>query len=310
MIRTVNYRHKVVIGLPGGVFDSPSKGLEDFMLIVSNIAKRWPGDEAWLFQEVSFTVNPGERVGLVGPNGSGKSTLLQIITGEIQADRGSVQRTPPNIRSGYLAQDLISEPALTIEQMIFPQKKRLDELEDQLATLDADAYDAALTEIIRLTEQMDERAGWQALDDLELNLIPPKTPVSDLSGGQKTRLLLAALTAQRPDLLILDEPTNHLDIDGLTWLERWLNQFDGGLLVVSHDRAFLDRLVTSIVALDDDTLRAEVFPGNYSAYRDYQRQQHAQQWATYKDQQAEIKRLRADVSRTMSKAIKAIPDKR
>ncbi len=280
------------------------------MLIVSNIAKRWPGDEAWLFQEVSFTVNPGERVGLVGPNGSGKSTLLQIITGEIQADRGSVQRTPPNIRSGYLAQDLISEPALTIEQMIFPQKKRLDELEDQLATLDADAYDAALTEIIRLTEQMDERAGWQALDDLELNLIPPKTPVSDLSGGQKTRLLLAALTAQRPDLLILDEPTNHLDIDGLTWLERWLNQFDGGLLVVSHDRAFLDRLVTSIVALDDDTLRAEVFPGNYSAYRDYQRQQHAQQWATYKDQQAEIKRLRADVSRTMSKAIKAIPDKR
>ena len=284
------------------------------MLQVSSISRRFAGETDYVLQDVSFIVNAGDRTGIIGPNGSGKSTLLKIIMGEIEADTGSVQIIPSTTRIGYLAQGVIERDDLCVEDVVFPQLVRLRHLEDQLEhvidemttgnTQAETEYDTLLTEITNLSERLDERGGHQALAELNMAHVHMNTPIRLLSGGQKTRLILARLIATRPQLILLDEPTNHLDIDGLRWLEDWLMGFNGGLLMVSHDRALVDRLVTQVVALDTDTPTAEVFTGNYSEYMAMKAYEREQQYATWKDQQDEIARMRADVSFTMSKAMK------
>jgi ATP-binding cassette subfamily F protein 3 len=284
------------------------------MLVVSNLAKRFAGENSWLLQNISFIVNRGDRVGLIGPNGSGKSTLLKIILGEIEPDAGSSKLSPPDLRIGYLAQGVIPVDSMTVEQVVLPGYDRLHQLETNVETLAsqlgndsveiASKYDAALDELIRLSETIDVQAVRRAMDELGINDVTMDTSVATLSGGQKTRLMLAALTATRPDLLLLDEPTNHLDVDALAWLETWLRDFPGGVLIVSHDRAFLDRLVNQVVTLSTETPNAEITAGNYSDYLDHVRREREKHWSQWKDQEDEIVRLQADVSRTMSKAIK------
>jgi ATP-binding cassette subfamily F protein 3 len=288
------------------------------MLTVSNISKRFPGADEPVLTAISFTVNAGERVGLIGPNGCGKTTLLRIILGELPADEGGVIVAPPHLRIGYLPQGLDVPEDTPLRDVLFPQAADLRAAEAQVERLagalsaagsgpiDAllSAYAEAVERLEHLSRQVDSGEGQRILAGLSLDGVPLDTPVGTLSGGQKTRLGLAALLLDTPQLLVLDEPTNHLDITALEWLEGWLRQFPGGALIVSHDRTFLDEIVTRVVAIDDHTHTARVFEGSYSAYAATIRSELDRQWARWRDQQAEIARMQADVRFTMAKAVR------
>lgn len=282
------------------------------MLSVSQIQKRFRGAEAPILKDIHFTLNARERLGVVGPNGSGKSTLLRILAGELEADSGAILRTPHDLRSAYLAQGLSAPDETPLREVLFPHapalyaaQQALDQQAQRLAQGAPGAqaaYDAALETLAALGYALDEAAGLQALADVGLAEMTLDDPVGILSGGQKTRLMLAALRLARPDLLLLDEPSNHLDIDALEWLEDWLQSFDGAALIVSHDRAFLDRVCTQILALDPVTATGRVFAGNYSEYLATLEREHEKHWSTWKDQELEIERMTRDLEATRKRA--------
>jgi len=286
------------------------------MLQVSNITKHY-GD-ALILDGDTFTLNPGERVGLIGPNGCGKTTLLRIITGQKTADSGSVQHDPHDLRVGYLEQGLSYHDDATLDHILRAEQIALESLEarvaalaDALATAEGteqahlmDAYGEALAELETLAaQQTPEHVIKAILAGLDLDDLPLDMPVSHLSGGQKTRLGLARLLIQSPQVLLLDEPTNHLDIGALEWLEGWLREYRGAALIISHDRAFLDNTVTQILDLDPLTHTLTVYTGNYSDYIEAWTRQREKQWAQWRDEQAEIRRLQADIHRTKMHAM-------
>ncbi len=285
------------------------------MLTVSNLSKRFPGADAPLFEHVSFTVNAGERVGLIGPNGCGKTTLLRAIQGEIAPDSGGVLFNPPGLRAGYLPQGLAAPDDTPILDVLLPRAAALREAEAEVERLavalggdpsgaTVAAYGAALDQLEHLSREVEAREIERVLAGLGLDNLALDAPVGMLSGGQKTRLGLAALLLDDPQLLILDEPTNHLDVTALEWLEGWLRGFAGGALIVSHDRTFLDETVTRVVAMDDRTHTARVFEGTYSAYAAAVASEQDKQWAQWRDQQVEIARLETDVRQTMARAVR------
>ena len=277
------------------------------MLQVSNVSKSF-GDNL-LFQDVSFTVDAGDRVGLIGPNGCGKTTLLKIILGGVQPDTGSAWLSPAGLRVGYLAQalDALCEPGQTVGQVMKGAIAGLTEAERRVTDLSAKMAMVHGEELARLLAEYDlaletfERLGGYSikartgavLDGLDLHRLEPATPVDILSGGQKTRLGLARLLLSDPDLLLLDEPTNHLDIKALEWLEKYLQRFGGAMLIVSHDRTFLDRMVNTILELAPLTRTVNEYPGTYSDYVDAKEREQEKQWAAYKDQQEFIARMQS-----------------
>jgi len=275
------------------------------MIRLTNISKNY-GMHA-ILENISLSINHGERVGLVGPNGSGKTTLLQIITGHLQPDKGHVRYTPLHLKIEYLAQGLQFQPQEDFSQVL----SRLTATHTQAwntmqhyAVLMAETTDP--TELTKLTtaysqaEQTFETAGGYLLESrletvlagLGLLDIPRDLPVTDLSGGQKTRLGLAGLLILQPRFLLLDEPTNHLDIEALSWLESWLQNYDGAILIASHNRAFLDAVTTRTLVIDSKTATLRDFTGNYSAYRATIAHEIEQQWQAYKNQQTEIAQLK------------------
>lgn len=284
------------------------------MLVVSSLAKRYREFDEPLFQSVSFTVNAGERVGLVGPNGCGKTTIIRIIMGELAPESGVVAFVPPNLRVGYLAQGLNVDDVRRIRDVLYPEYRMLAEAEAQVEQLSAqmanatdDELDVLMVEYAEALEQLeladqrtDQSKGEQLLAEFGLDDLD--VPVGLLSGGQKTRLGLAAVLLDEPQLLVLDEPTNHLDVVALEWLETWLQDFAGGALIVSHDRTFLDRTVNRIVAMEHGIAR--IYEGNYRDYVETVRSEIDKHWAQWRDQQAEIARLQFDASRTMAKAVR------
>lgn len=284
------------------------------MLTVSNISKKFRPEDDPILANISFTVNRGERVGIVGPNGAGKTTLLRIITGELAPDAGSVMLMG-DTRIGYLPQGLAVAEDTPIEAILYPHMTALRSAEVEVERLGAllaetDQFDMVMAEYSDALERLEHYSrtvqsgrGEAVLAGLGLANYPLDTPISYLSGGQKTRLSLASLLVNDPQLLILDEPTNHLDIQAIEWLEDWLNQFDGGVLVVSHDRTFLDRMVTGILALDPNTHSVSFYPGNYRDYVEAVRSERDKHWATWRDQQAEIQRLKNDAQQTMARAV-------
>ncbi|MBI5666888.1 MAG: ABC-F family ATP-binding cassette domain-containing protein [Chloroflexi bacterium] len=288
------------------------------MLTVSNITKQFRGESAPILKNISFTVNAGERVGLIGPNGVGKTTLIQIIIGQLKADAGSIIFTPLSLRIGYLAQALPFDDAALIRDVLFPGGNSVAEAEAEverlagaLAHAAGEAYDRlalayaeALERLERLGAVTTSGDAERVLAGLGLADVPLDAPVGTLSGGQKTRLGLAALLLDNPQLLILDEPTNHLDVTGIEWLEAWLREFKGGALIVSHDRTFLDQIVTGVVALDEKTHTARFIAGGYSDYVRVVQSEFDKQWAAWRDQQVEIARLEADVHRWKEKAMR------
>ncbi|MCK6625349.1 MAG: ATP-binding cassette domain-containing protein [Anaerolineae bacterium] len=285
------------------------------MLHISNISKSY-GPET-ILTDISFIVNSGERVGLVGPNGSGKTTLLRIITGLESPDSGQVRFDPPGLSVGYLTQALVFEPGETMQQSLArvtaEHSRAWAEMQQAAAAMAAALTPVELTASTTAYTEAEARfeaaGGYELEPRLEailagLNLadIPRDLPVERLSGGQKTRLGLAGLLIQQPRLLLLDEPTNHLDLDALIWLEGWLERYDGTVLIVSHDRTFLDHMVSRILELDPVTHRLAEYTGNYDDYALAKAWALEKQWGTWKDQQAEIQRLQADVQRTKEQA--------
>jgi ATP-binding cassette subfamily F protein 3 len=278
------------------------------MLQVSNVSKSF-GDNL-IFERVSFTLNRGERVGLVGPNGCGKTTLLKIVLGELDADTGSAWLLPADLRVGYLAQALEYAPGHSVGQVMKAAISGLTEAERRLESLSVRMASAHGQELQRLMAEYDralsafERLGGYAiqpqanaiLDGLDLHDLAQDTPVDLLSGGQKTRLGLARLLLSNPDLLLLDEPTNHLDIEALEWLEEFLQRFPGAILIVSHDRTFLDRTVSSILEMDPLTHTVTHYPGTYSDYVEAKEREREKHWAAYKDQQEFIARLEGTIA--------------
>lgn len=270
------------------------------MLSVHHIDKSFAIEK--ILENITFSVNAGECWGLVGPNGCGKSTLLRILAGEEKADQGAFAFSPANLRVGYLSQGLKFIPGDTLESFLRRMEGDLPALEVRLERIAAelcaapsdrlvhDAYDQALADLALATENAGQ--SLPALSALGLGELPMDLPVAALSGGQKTRLALAGILISNPQLLMLDEPTNHLDLDMLDWLEDWLNHFPGGVLVVSHDRAFLDGVATGILEIDPLSHHLKAYAGNYSDYLDQKSAEREQRWQEYTDQQAEIARLR------------------
>ena len=284
------------------------------MLKVSAISKSF-GDVTVL-KNVTFTINAGERAGLIGPNGAGKSTLLKIIAGDEKADSGSAALGIGE-RLGYLAQALVFAPAATVGDVVGESVGAALSLSDDIEHLaaviasetDPDAQQRYMAEYAEALDQMERMDGYgiearlkEVLAGLGLDTIETDTPVAQLSGGQKTRLGLARLLLSQPDVLLLDEPTNHLDITALAWLERFIVGYTGAVLVVSHDRAFLDRVVTQILELSEERHTVRAFPGTYDDYLDAIITEQEKQTAQYRREQDYIARMEADISGRKSAA--------
>jgi ATP-binding cassette, subfamily F, member 3 len=260
-----------------------------------------------VLQDITFSISAGQRLGLIGPNGCGKTTLLRILTGQEKPDSGLLAHTRPGLRIGYLAQGPDIDPALTVAEACAPASVRASESElvnlaSALVAHPNDknlqlAYDEALQTLERDSPQL-----VNVLVSTGLAGIPPETTVGALSGGQKTRLMLARLLLAEPDLLLLDEPTNHLDIGMLEWLEDWLTRFRGAVLIVSHDRTFLDNTVSAILELDPCTHQLKQYSGNYTDYVEQKLTEQAHKLQEYADWKAEISRLRRAAIRMRERA--------
>jgi ATP-binding cassette subfamily F protein 3 len=275
------------------------------LLAVNSVSKSF-ADQV-ILKDVSFVVGPGERVGLIGPNGSGKTTLLRIIADEDQPDRGSVF-IDSQTRVGYLRQGLVYPIGCTLADALHdPRTDVVTEIE-RLAMASAfdptrlAEYQTALDRLEALGGYPDQSLREIILQNLGLDQVPLSMPVANLSGGQKTRLGLAKVLLGAPNLLLLDEPTNHLDLPMLEWLEKWLSGFKGAVLLVSHDRVFLDRAINRVIYLDPQTRTTRGYAGNYTAYLEQSLAEHERQWESYRQQEAEIRRMKQDIARTMEQS--------
>jgi ATP-binding cassette subfamily F protein 3 len=262
-----------------------------------------------LFENVSFSLNTDERTGLVGPNGCGKTTLMRILADLEPPSSGHVKRDP-NIRIGYLPQGFALDPSMTLNEIIDRRTGDISSLEVELAVaaeaLTKNPTDQAMQanydELLKRIRSTDRSPTAHILAGLGLNGVDPRLTAAKLSGGQQTRLSLALVLLDDPQLLLLDEPTNHLDISMLTWLENWLSNSPCGALIISHDRTFLDNTVSHILEMDPHTHRLREYSGNYTEYLVQRQAEIAHQWTSYNDQQAEIRRMRQDIARTREQA--------
>ncbi len=284
------------------------------MLHIHDLAKRYA--DTLLFEQVNLVINAGERVGLVGPNGCGKTTLLRILVGEELADQGSVRLDVPASRVGYLPQGLTYDEDSTVGDVLYDKtldERRWDQEVKQLAQAMATAkgqelaaieraYAHALDRLTAATAFMPQHQIDTILAGLGLTHIELDTPLAILSGGQKTRLGLARILLQDPALLLMDEPTNHLDIEALEWLENYLARFEGALLVVSHDRTFLDHTIQAVLEMDLESHTVRMYPGDYTTYAEAKRIEREKHWQEYADQQERIARLEGAIQQWKGQA--------
>ena len=284
------------------------------ILTVSHVAKSFGGVQ--LFSGVSFVLAPGQKMGLIGRNGGGKTTLLKILLGQETPDAntnppGRVALAPGR-RMGYLRQEAPVHPEHTIleeiDEALAPiraAQARITEAEHAMAAVtDDSALEAAMAEYTEAHEAFEHLGGWAVEGERDATLLrlgfgPEQMGkrVGDCSGGEQTRLALAKLVMIRPDLLILDEPTNHLDIHVTEWLEGFLKEYEGAVLLVSHDRYFLDAVTDTTAELEFGELT--VYKGNYSHYRRQKEEAQLAQVAAYTNQQKEIARLNDLIKRNM-----------
>ena len=273
--------------------------------------------ERQIFNQIGLQINPGDRIGLVGPNGSGKTTLLRIIMGEITPDGGEI-RVARNSRIGYLAQDVQEAVSGSLLQSILsaiPQRLKLEEdlkkaersLEKATNELDQSTLGKQIAnihqEINRLNLDFPHHEAEKILLGLGFDVPDFQKPVSELSGGWKMRAALARLLYQKPDLLLLDEPTNHLDMPSVRWLETFLQGFKGAMILVSHDREFLNRQIHRIVSFETEGMRS--YSGNYDFYLKARREEVKSLENKARNQEQKVKDAQKFIERFRSKANKA-----
>ena len=282
------------------------------LLQLNDISKSFDGED--IFTNVDFEVKTGERIGVVGRNGAGKSTLMKIIAGTEDYDSGHISKIK-NLKIGYLTQQMTLDSNATVyEEMSKPFehikniesliKEETDWLAKHAGDYDTPDYQLHMEKYESLSNQFEQLEGYQydskiktVLHGLNFNEEDFDKPINDFSGGQKTRLSLAQMLLNEPDLLLLDEPTNHLDLETTKWLEDYLRYFKGAIVIISHDRYFLDKIITQVY----DVALGEVkrYIGNYEQFiqqRDEKRMQE------YEKQQEEIKRLETFVEKNITRA--------
>jgi ATP-binding cassette subfamily F protein 3 len=258
-----------------------------------------------LFSGATFGLFRGEKVGITGENGSGKSSLLALVRGELQPDAGTFEM-PSNLAVAHVSQELLATEQPAIE-FVLDGDAELRAIEASIA--DAEAHDDGL-KLGELHGRYAAVGGYDArsragrlMHGLGFTTADEARPVSSFSGGWRVRLNVAQALMCRSDLLLLDEPTNHLDLDAILWLETWLLDYPGTLLLIAHDREFLDRIVNRIVNIEH--ARARAYRGNYSAFEDQRASELAEQSALYTRQQREIKHMESFVERFRAQATKA-----
>ncbi len=287
------------------------------MISATNVSLQFGG--RILFNEVSFRIDPRDRIGLVGSNGAGKTTLLKILVGEMEADSGSVNKAK-YVSAGYLAQEgtatqgrsLYAE-AESVFGDILDTQARLDDVHERMAELDNHESDE-FRELLELYGELQHKI--EASDAFRMKGTIEKVlkglgfretdfsrDTGEFSGGWQMRIALAKLLLQQPSLLLLDEPTNHLDLESLQWLEEYLQSYEGAVIIVSHDRRFLDTMVLKIYELSMGSLTE--YAGNYTMFQELRAQRMEQQIAAFENQQAQIKQTERFIERFRYKATKA-----
>ena len=281
------------------------------ILDVSNLSHGF-GDRA-IFENVSFRLLAGEHIGLVGANGEGKSTFMNIVTGSLMPDEGTVTWAK-NVKVGYLDQHTVLEPGMTIGGVLrdafsrlFDMEKRINEICDKLAEVtDEDEMNTLLEEMGLLQDLLDSHDFYiidskveevaRAFDLLQLGL---DKDVTELSGGQRTKVLLAKLLLEKPEILLLDEPTNYLDAHHIEWLKRYLQEYENAFILISHDIPFLNSVVNIIYHMENCQLGRYV--GDYDKFQEVYAVKKSQLEAAYNKQQQEIKELKDFVARNKAR---------
>ena len=283
------------------------------LLQTSKLTKLYSGTP--ILENVQFEVKKGERIAVVGRNGAGKSTLLKMIADEIDFDSGEIHK-PQSVVLGYFAQsshvnsnDTIYNEMLSVFAETIKLKGQLEELSLKMAEEDpsSEQYLRIIEQYQNLNHRFELMSGYtyeseinNILNRFKFNEIGFDQKISNLSGGQKTRLALAKLLLQKPDVLILDEPTNHLDIDTIEWLEGYLKKYSGAVVIVSHDRYFIDQIATTIYEIE--YRKCTKYKGNYSDYMDQKAVSYASLMKQYEKQQKEISKMEDFISRNIVRA--------
>ncbi|OFV10657.1 ABC-F family ATP-binding cassette domain-containing protein [Staphylococcus sp. HMSC13A10] len=285
------------------------------LLQLNDISKSFDGED--IFTNVDFEIKTGERIGVVGRNGAGKSTLMKIIAGTEDYDSGHISKIK-NLKIGYLTQQMTLDSNATVyEEMSKPFehikniesliKEETDWLAKHAGDYDTPDYQLHMEKYESLSNQFEQLEGYQydskiktVLHGLNFNEEDFDKPINDFSGGQKTRLSLAQMLLNEPDLLLLDEPTNHLDLETTKWLEDYLRYFKGAIVIISHDRYFLDKIITQVY----DVALGEVkrYIGNYEQFIQQRDKYYEKRMQEYEKQQEEIKRLETFVEKNITRA--------
>ena len=271
------------------------------MLNLTNISVSFGGRD--LYKNISFQINNKDKIGIVGKNGAGKSTLLKLITGDQQPNSGSIQKQSM-LTVGYLPQELkvnssnsILGEVLTANREVFDLNKRLDQINSELTIrtdYESDSYMKLIDELTELNERLNHLDADNQQKDAELLLKglgfhqnELNQAYNEFSGGWKMRVELAKLLIQKPEVVLLDEPTNHLDIESIQWLERYLVQYSGIILLISHDKTFLDNITNRTIELANE--KAYDYKCNYSKYIILREEEIITQIAAKKNQEKMVK---------------------
>ena len=279
------------------------------ILACQNVCKAF--GEKVILQDASFHIEEREKAALIGSNGAGKTTLLRIIMQELPADSGTTILAKDK-QIGYLAQyqdihghHTIYEELISTKQHILDMENRIRSLEHEMKYAAGEALENLMNQYTRLNSRFELENGYAyksevtgVLKGLGFAEEDFSRQIETLSGGQKTRIALGKLLLSRPDILLLDEPTNHLDMDSITWLETYLLNYPGAVFIVSHDRYFLDRVITKVVEIENGTLRT--YTGNYSAYAEKKAMLRDAQYKAYLNQQRDIRHQEAVIAKLKS----------